>query len=75
MPETTKKKKSWKTTVAGWAAVVGSVGVAIAALLDGNPETTVNWEQVVTALTGVGIGVGLLFARDNDVSSEGTGAK
>lgn len=60
------KIKSWKTTTAGLAAIVAAGGAAVAAYPD------INW-----ALTGPAIaaGVGLLLARDNDVTSEEAGAK
>ena len=71
-----KALKSWKTTA---VAIIGGLIIiltALSALLDGNPETTVNTGEVMTAIGtifGV-IGVGW-FARDNDKSSESVGAK
>jgi hypothetical protein len=64
--------KSWKTTVAGIAAIVASVAAAIVAEFDGDPATTAEWGVVITAFIA---GIGLLFARDNAVSSEEAGAK
>lgn len=64
--------KSWKTTVAGWAAIVGALGTAIAATLDENGATTADWGAVAAMLA---TGLGLNFARDNNVSSEDAGAK
>ena len=65
-------KKSWKTTAAGVAAVIAAVAAAARAILDGDPETLVNWEATIGAAMA---GVGLITARDNDVSSEKAGAK
>lgn len=64
--------KSWKTTVAGVAAMIASAATAIAAEFDGDPATTAEWSVVITAFIA---GIGLLFARDNAVSSEEAGAK
>ena len=68
-------KKNWKTTVCGIcmlvAVVCGAIGVPI---LDGNPDTVVNWAYVTDnigaglALLGVAIPtfLGLLFSKDGD---------
>lgn len=66
------KNKNWKTTVAGLGAIMVAVGVAMQAHFDGNPETIVQWEILITAVFA---GVGLLFARDGDKSSESVGAR
>lgn len=63
---------SWRTTVAGIAAIVTAVASAIAALLDNDPTTVPEWGAVAAAVMA---GVGLLNARDNNVSSEQAGAK
>ena len=63
---------SWRTTVAGIAAIVTAVASAIAALLDNDPTTVPEWGAVAAAVMA---GVGLLNARDNQVSSEQAGAK
>lgn len=64
-------KGSWKTTVLGICALLSAIGGAGTALLDGNPNTNVD----ITSLTAAFAGLGLLFARDNNVSSEDAGAK
>lgn len=64
-------KGSWKTTVAGIMALVIAVATAISLLVDGDPETMPDWNVVAEAA----IGLGLLFARDNNKSSESVGAK
>lgn len=65
------KKTSWKTTAGGVAAILAAVGGAITALTDGNPSTNPDWSTVIAAVTA---GLGLLFARDHNVSSEEAGA-
>ena len=64
--------KSWKTTTLGILTLVGAAVAAAKALLDNDPTTVPNWEAVITAATA---GFGLLFARDNNVTSEQAGAK
>ena len=64
--------KSWKTTVAGIAAIVAAIALAVAHQFDADPATMADWSTVITALTA---GIGLMLARDNDKSSEQVGAK
>lgn len=64
--------KSWKTTLAGVGTILTAVGVALKAVFDGDPATSVNFEATITAITA---GVGLILARDNSVSSEQAGVK
>lgn len=63
---------SWKTTVAGIAAMAAAIAAAVAAEFDASPETVADWGTVVAGLVA---GLGLLFARDNDKTSEEAGAK
>ena len=63
--------KSWKTTVAGIAGVVAAIASAIQAQFDGNPATVPDWGLVGALLATA---IGLLFARDNDKTSEAVGA-
>lgn len=63
---------SWKTSAAGIGAVLVAVGSALTAMFDNDPATLPDWGAVVAALIA---GIGLLFARDNNVSSEAAGAK
>jgi hypothetical protein len=63
---------SWKTTAAGIGAILVAVGSALSATFDADPATVADWGAVVAACIA---GAGLLFARDNNVSSEAAGAK
>lgn len=63
--------KSWKTTAAGIAGILGMLGTAVSAMLDGNPATDPQWSIVIPAII---TSAGLLFARDNNVTSEQAGA-
>jgi hypothetical protein len=63
---------SWKTTAAGIGAILVAVGSALSATFDADPATVADWGAVVAACIA---GAGLLFARDNNVSSEAAGVK
>lgn len=64
--------KSWRTTAAGVGAILVAVGAALGAAFDSDAATNVD----VAALTAACMaGLGLIFARDNGVSSESAGAK
>ena len=63
---------SWRTTVAGIGAILVAVGSALSATFDNDPMTVADWGTVVAAIIA---GIGLITARDNDVSSEQAGAK
>ena len=64
--------KSWKTTVTGIAAVLTAVGAALTALFDNDPNTKLD---VAVTASAIMAGIGLIFARDNNVSSEDAGVK
>ena len=65
--------KSWKTTLCGILGVVAA-GITMVAqpILDGDPSTLPQWGVFGTTVAAA---VGLLFARDNDRSSEDVGAR
>ena len=65
-------KGSWKTSSAGIALIVAAIATAVAHQFDSDPNTIADWTTVIGLVIG---GVGALFARDNDVSSEEAGAK
>jgi hypothetical protein len=65
--------KSWKTTVCGiLAAVAAGITLVAIPMLDNDPATTANWGAFLAAAVA---GLGLLFARDHDKTSEDVGAK
>lgn len=66
------KSKNWKTTGAGLAAILVAGGAALTALTDADPLTNPDWASLLAAIIA---GVGLLFARDADKSSEQVGVK
>lgn len=61
--------RSYKTTVAGVLTLAGAV---ISALLQYFSDGSVNLEQLGLGITA---GLGLLAARDNDVSSQDVGIR
>jgi hypothetical protein len=63
---------SWRTTVAGIGAMLVAIGGALSATFDNDPATVADWTAVVAACIA---GFGLIFARDNKVSSEKAGVK
>lgn len=56
------KNPSWKTTICGIVAIAGTTIAAA----DFGPLAT----KIATCATTIATGVGLLFARDNNVTSE-----
>lgn len=64
--------KSWKTTLAGIGAVLVAVGTVLKAYFDGDPATVADFGVAGAAVVA---GIGLIFGRDNDVSSETAGAR
>jgi hypothetical protein len=59
--------RSWRTTIAGVASIVAAVATALVAILDNDPLTVPDW----TALGAmIALGLGLVAARDNKVTSE-----
>lgn len=66
-----KIKASWRTSVFGTGGLVAVIAATATSLTDGNPLTNPDWGAVVAALMAC---AGLLFARDDKVSSEQAGA-
>jgi len=63
---------SWKTTLAGIGAILVAVGSAVVAQFDADPSTMPEWGAVVAAVIA---GIGLITARDKNVTSEQQGIK
>lgn len=61
-------KQSWKTSAAGIGAVLVALGQVFTAI--GHSDVS----EAASALPALIAGLGLLFARDNDKSSEDVGA-
>lgn len=64
--------KSWKTTLAGILQFVAIASDQIMLLFDGDPTTNPDYGIIVASVVTL---IGLIKARDNDVSSESAGAK
>ncbi len=64
--------KSWKTTLGGIATILTPILIAVKAMLDNDTATIPDWTAVAVAFP---IGLALICARDNDVSSETAGIK
>lgn len=60
-----KTKFSWKTSAAGFIAIAGT------AISQFKPE----WAGLFSQIVAIATGIGLLSARDNNVTSEQAGAK
>lgn len=64
------KAKSWKTSAAGFGAIVSALGLLLSQLGEGKDLAT----AILAAVPAILGGIGLLTARDNDKSSEDVGA-
>lgn len=67
-----KRKYNVRTTVLGLGTIAVAVIGALMAAFDGDPATMVDTDTTIAALTA---GLGLIFARDSNVTSEEAGAK
>lgn len=65
-------KKSWKTTLFGAGGLITVWVAVLCAVFDGDPSTVPDY---TTAITITLPALGLLFARDNSVSSAAAGVK
>ncbi len=55
--------KSWKTTLAGVGTIMATLGAAIASFIHGDTQTA-----IMTLISGLPAGIGLLFAKDKNVT-------
>lgn len=65
-------KTSWKTTLFGAGGLATVIFNAVSAVLDGDPSTNPDWNLIFAAALPA---IGLLFARDDNRTSEDVGAK
>lgn len=65
-------KNSPKTTAGAIATLIALAAGAAALLLDGDPATNPDFAALIPVAI---LCVGVIFARDHDVSSESAGAK
>lgn len=66
------KKWSWKTTLGGLGSILSGLGMIAAAAATGHiADPTV----LVPAFGLISTGIGNIYARDNNVTSEQAGAK
>lgn len=56
-----KTKKSWRTTLAGILAIVGTVAPIVSKVAQGG---NIDIDDIGTAIAGVSAGVGLIKAKD-----------
>ena len=64
---------SWKTTLCGILGILAAaINLIAIPLLDADPVTTANFGGFLAIAVPA---IGLLFARDNNVTSEQAGAK
>lgn len=63
--------KSWKTTAAGIAAFFAVASPEAVKFFDNDPATVPQWELVIGAAI---VAVGLLFAKDSNVTGAGSSA-
>jgi hypothetical protein len=63
---------SWRTTLAACILAVDAILHAVSALLDGDATTNPDWNTVIVVLVAA---LGLLFARDANVSSQESGVR
>ena len=72
-------KGSWRSTLSGTVALVAAITGALALVLDNDPNTNPDWNVTIALaaaiISQISGGVGLLFARDNVVTSEEAEAK
>lgn len=62
----------YKVKIAALGTIVSLIGIAVKQLVDGDPVTNPDWNTLVPSLI---LSVGVLFSRQNDVSSEQAGIK
>jgi len=64
--------KSWRTTLAGLGQFLTVLGPALSAQFDNDPTTIASWASVAASAV---LMVGLIFSRDNHITSEEANSK
>ena len=64
-------KVNWKTSLSGMVMILTAIGNALNVANDGDPSTVIEWGVLIPAVIA---GVGLIFSRDADKTSERSGA-
>jgi hypothetical protein len=67
MFKTLSRITSWKTMATGIVAILSAVTAAAQLLLDNDPKTN---PDITLTVSAIAAGLGLIFARDNNVTSE-----
>ena len=62
-------KGSWKTSAAGASSILGGLALVAKGISENN------FEAIGSGITAVIAGIGLILARDNNVTSEQAGVK
>lgn len=70
MSEIIPPKKSWRTTTAGILALIASLIPSVIALIDGDPATVIDTNEIGSAIMGFFVAYMGVAARDNKVTSE-----
>lgn len=63
---------SRKTTIMGICTILGAVCTAVVLVIDEDPATNPDWPLVFGTIMG---GIGLIFSRDADKSSQDSGIR
>jgi hypothetical protein len=63
---------SWKSTLVGFLIALQLIVPQLMNVIDGNPETIVDWNTIIMSIETFIFGV---ILRDNDVDSETAGVK
>lgn len=70
-----KLMSSPKTSIAGILGFIGVIVLAVRSVMDNDPATIPDWNEVILALNGLMVSLGLIAARDNTTTSEQAGIK
>lgn len=66
------KKRSWKTAGSGLAALLSTAAIVLQQMTDADPGTNPDWPSL---MPGIIAAFGLIFARQNNLSSQDVGVR